>query len=101
MRHIGYVHKLDVEDQVRLRRNSRMIWTIGDIARPIGELPRDEDAPLAADFHSTEAVVEARYDAALALRKWHRLRFGGLGLAVRTELRFAILADDWLRMIFP
>ena len=99
--HVCHVYEFNIEDEIGFSRDAWMIGTVGNAAYPIRELPRNEDAALAADLHTDEASVEARYDPAGALGEQHWLRFWRFGLAVGTELRFAIFADDRLWMIIP
>ena len=102
-RHLGDFHQLDIEDQVGFRGNSRMRraacfirGAIGDHTRSIGELPRNEQAALAANLHSAKSLIEARNEAAHALGKRHGLRFSQLGFAILAEHRLAVFVFLWL-----
>jgi hypothetical protein len=100
-RHICHFDEFNVEDEVRLGRNARMVGTVRHGARSVGELPGNKDAALAANLHAGEAVIKARDDPAHTLRKLHGLRILHLGLAVGPKLRLAIFADRWLRVLVP
>ena len=58
---------------------------IGDRACSVSQLPWNENAALAADFHAGKALVKAVNRGAHTLRKGHRLRVAHLGLAVVTH----------------
>ena len=67
------------------------VW---NCTRAVGQLPRDEDAALAADLHPGNTLIEARDRSANSLHKLHGLRVAQLGLAVVTHHRLAVLVSE-------
>ena len=63
-RHVADIYQFDVENQIGLRRNSRVSSVrTGAAACPICQLPGDEQAPLAANLHTAKSLIEARDQA--------------------------------------
>jgi hypothetical protein len=58
--------------------------------RPVGHLPRDEDAALAADLHSYKALIKARNRSADSLYERQGLRVAQLGFAIGAHDRLAV-----------
>ncbi len=70
-------------------------------ARPVAELPGDEDAADSTHLHSRKSLVESRNHAAQAHRKAGRLGLGCLGLAIVAHHRLAIVAHHRGGMLIP
>jgi ABC-type polar amino acid transport system ATPase subunit len=93
--HIGLFHQRDIEDQVGLRWNRRMVGSVvGNIAQSVGQLPGNENAALAAHLHTVKALIKAHKYTSLSLRKRHRLHGSLLRLAVLAEDRLVVLVQD-------
>ena len=56
----------------------------------VGQLPGNEDAPLAANLHAFIALIKAGNDAAHTLREWHGLRDIQFWLAVVAHHRLTV-----------
>jgi hypothetical protein len=79
-RGIGLRDQLHVEDEIGFGRDDRRMSRIA-----VGELVRDIETPFAADAHTLEARIPARYDPAGAVGKDDR--FGARMIVGRVELR--------------
>jgi hypothetical protein len=81
--HLRNIDKFNVEDEVRLGRNSRMRGIRSRAsARTVSELPGDKEPAFASDFHSSESLVEAWNHATEPLRKTDRLHVAQLRLSI-------------------
>lgn len=94
-RHVGHIDKLDVENEIGLGWDPRVsgVWSRPP-ARAICQLPGDEQAAFAANLHTFESLIEARNEAAHALRKGHWLRLALLRFAVVAHDRLAVLIHN-------
>jgi hypothetical protein len=96
LRHIGNFDQFNIEDQIRFRGDPWMVRaTIWNRMRSVSQLERDEETPLAAYLHATEALVKAGEwpspAHAPALQKLEWLRFAQFWLAVGIFLGLPIL----------
>jgi hypothetical protein len=81
--HLRHIHEFNVENEVRLRRNSRMRWIRSRASvRTVSQLPGDKEPAFAPDLHSSEPLVEAWNYAAESLRKTDRLHVAQLRLSI-------------------
>src|SRR5579871_1637510 len=98
--HIHYIYELDIEDQIGLRGNSRMRRIRPRPAvRPVRQLPRDKQPPLATYLHPFKSLIESRNHAPESLHKRKRLRIAENRFAVGSQFRLAILAHHRWPMI--
>jgi len=90
--HFGYVHQLDIEDQVRFGRDTGVVRRVArNVARSVGKLPGNEEPALAANLHSGKSLVKAGDQAAIALREGQGLHVH-LRLSIGPHHRFAVFA---------
>jgi hypothetical protein len=104
LRHIGNFDQFNIEDQIRFRGDPWMVRaTIWNRMRSVSQLERDEETPLAAYLHATEALVKAGEwpspAHAPALQKLEWLRFAQFWLAVGIFLGLPILIQHRRPMI--
>ena len=72
-----------------------MVWAVvWNAARPVGQLPGDEQAALATDLHADKALVKSRNCAADTLMKWEGLWIAELGFAVVAQHRLPVLVPQ-------
>ena len=98
---VAHVHQFHVKNQIGLFRNSGMSGIrTGPSLRAVSQLPRNEDAALAANLHAGKSLVKARNRAPIALREADRLGWALLGFAVVAQHRLPILVQHRLaRMV--
>ena len=66
----------------------------------IGQLPRDEQAATAVDFHAGKALIETRDQPSLSLGEDDGLGITHLGVAIVAHDRLAVLVAQRLAMVF-